>query len=155
MGIVLSLTGLMFSGTEQPMIFAPSPNHYALSKIVFITPPSINVAKMFFNTINAIGPINIPITPINLNPVYIANNVNIGCTPIFLLTSLGSKNCLIIDIIIHNIIIVTPNLKSPFSPQATAHGTIAVPEPNIGNASTNPIPIAIRSGNCMSNPKNF
>ena len=64
----------------------------------------------------------------------------------FLLTSLGSKNCLTIDIIINKVIIAIPNLKSPFNPDIIAHGIITVPEPRIGSASTNPINNAIRRG---------
>ena len=49
-----------------------------LSKMDLNTPLSINVANIFFKTINKIGPIIIPNTPMNLNPVYIAINVKIG-----------------------------------------------------------------------------
>ena len=42
------------------------------------TPLSINVANIFFKTINNIGPIIIPNTPINLKPVYMAISVKIG-----------------------------------------------------------------------------
>ena len=110
---------------------------------------------MFLTIINTIGPTSNPIIPIILNPVYIAIKVNIGCTPIFLLTNLGSNNCLIIDIITSNTIIAIPNFKSPFSPQIIDHGTITVPEPKIGNASTKPINKAINNGYCTLNPQIF
>ena len=55
---------------------------YSILNIVFIIPPSKNFENIFFNIIKTIGPINIPKTPINLNPVYIATIVNIGCIPI-------------------------------------------------------------------------
>ena len=97
---------------------------YLLSNIVLNTPPSIKLAKIFLN-----GPIRSPIIPINLNPVYIAINVNIGCTPIFLLTNLGSNICLEIDIIINKTIIAIPRFKSPLIAEIMAHGTITVPEP--------------------------
>lgn len=54
-----------------------------MSNIVFIIPPSINFENIFFNMIKIIGPINMPATPINLKPVYIATIVKIGCIPIF------------------------------------------------------------------------
>ena len=64
----------------------------------------------------------------------------------FRLTILGSINCLVILIIIHNTIMLIPSVKSPFIPDIIAHGTIAVPEPNIGSASIKPIPNAINNG---------
>ena len=128
--------------------------NYFLSKIVLKNPLSIKLAKIFLNIIKTIGPTKSPIIPINLNPVYIAIKVNIGCIPMFLLTHFGSKNCLTTDIIINNVIIAIPNLKSPFSPEIIAHGTITVPEPKIGSASTNPINKAIRRGYCTLNFKN-
>ena len=109
---------------------------------------------MFFIIIKTIGPINNPITPVILKPVYIAINVNIGCTPIFLLTNLGSKNCLTTDIIINNVTIAIPKDRSPFKPEITAQGIITVPEPKIGRASTNPINNAINNGYSMLNFKN-
>ena len=51
--------------------------------------------------------------------------------------------------------IAIPNFKSPFNADKIAHGTITVPEPRIGSASTNPIPSAISNGNSIANPKNF
>lgn len=111
--------------------------------------------KHFLLFIKAIGPINNPGIPINLNPVYIAINVKIGCVPMFLLTNFGSKNCLVIDIIINKIIIASPNFKSPLSPDIIAQGTITVPDPKIGNASTNPIKRAINKGNSILNFANF
>lgn len=54
------------------ILFIYSPN------IDFITPVSMKSLKTFFKTIKTIGPTNIPITPISLNPVYIAIIVNIG-----------------------------------------------------------------------------
>ena len=101
------------------------------------------------------GPTNIPIIPINLNPVYIAIKVNIGCIPIFPLTILGSRNCLTTDIIIHKTIIDIPSFKSPFNADIIAHGTITVPDPNIGSASTNPIANAINNGYFISIPITF
>ena len=73
----------------------------------------------------------------------------------FLLTNRGSKNCLTTDIIIKSIIIAIPSFISPFKPQIIAHGIIAVPEPSIGRASTNPIPSAISNGNYILNPINL
>ena len=84
--------------------------------MLFTTPSSIKVAKTFFIIIKIIGPINIPSTPINLKPVYMAINVKIGCVPMCLLTNLGSKNCLTVDIIISKTIIlrtVNCNIKLP------------------------------------------
>ena len=101
---------------------------------------------MLFIIIRAIGPTIIPITPITLNPVYIAIKVKIGWIPILPLTILGSNTCLTNDIIIHKTIIATPSFKSPFNASITAHGTITLPEPNIGSASTNPIASAINNG---------
>lgn len=63
-----------------------------------------------------------------------------------LLTIFGSVSCLTIDAIAYKINIYTPNLKFPFKASIIAHGTITVPEPNIGKASTNPIPIAVSNG---------
>ncbi len=91
----------------------------------------------------------------NLNPVYIAAIVNIGCIPIFPLTIFGSINCLTIDIIIHKIIIDIPNVKSPFKPDNIPHGTIMVPDPNIGSASTKAIPIAVIRGNPTFSPAKY
>ena len=112
-------------------------------------------ANTFFTTINIIGPNNSPITPINLKPVYIEINVNIGCIPICFDTNLGSINCLIILIIIKRIIIAIPKSMSPFNAVIIAHGSMIVPDPNIGRASTNPINIAIKSGYAMLNPAIF
>lgn len=97
--------------------------------MLFIIPFSILTLNMFFSIINTIGPANSPSSPIVLNPVYIAINVNIGCIPILLLTIFGSTSCLIISIVAYIIIIAIPNFKSPFSADITAHGTITVPEP--------------------------
>ena len=72
-----------------------------------------------------------------------------------LLTNLGSKNCLITDIIINKITIAIPNFKSPFRAEIIAQGIITVPEPKIGKASTNPINRAINSGNSILNFANF
>ena len=79
--------------------------------------------------IRIIGPIRSPITPITLNPVYIAINVKIGCIPIFLLTNFGSNTCLAIDIIISKTIIAIPKFISQLIPLKIAHGIITVPEP--------------------------
>ena len=120
--------------------------NYFLSNIVLKTPLSIKFANIFLNIINTIGPINSPNIPKILNPVYIDINVNIGCTPIFLLTSFGSKICLTTVIIISNANIAIPSFISPFIAEMIAHGNITVPEPKIGNASTNPIASAISNG---------
>ena len=101
---------------------------------------------MFFRIIKAIGPINKPITPDILNPVYIAINVNIGWIPMWLPTILGSINCLTTDIIIHSTNILIASLMSPLHAVIIAHGTITLPDPNIGSASTNPIPSAYSNG---------
>ena len=105
------------------------PFFYLLSKMVLNTPLSIKFANIFLTIINTIGPTKSPIIPIILNPVYIAINVNIGCTPIFLLTSFGSKICLTTDIIINKTIIAIPKVISPFKAQMMAQGIITVPEP--------------------------
>ena len=110
--------------------------------------------QKFLNMIKTIGPINSPIIPIILKPVYIAIRVNIGCTPMFLLTNLGSSSCLDIDMIINNTIIAIPRFKSPFIAQIIAHGIITVPDPSIGRASTNPMNNAINKGYCTLNPAN-
>ena len=60
-----------------------------------------------------------------------------------LLTNLGSKNCLITDIIINKITIAIPNFKSPFRAEIIAQGIITVPEPSIGSASINEVIKAI------------
>ena len=118
--------------------------HYSIKD--FITPLSIKLLKTFLNIINRIGPINIPSTPINLNPVYIAIIVNIGCIPIFPLTILGSINCLVMLIVINKTIIDTPKVNSPLNPEIIAQGIITDPAPKIGSASTNPIPSAASNG---------
>ena len=48
-----------------------------------------------------------------------------------------------------------PSTKSPFNPDIIAQGIITVPEPNIGRASTKPIPSAISKGKPTFNPTNF
>ena len=95
-----------------------------------------------------------PIIPINLNPVYIAIKVNIGCTPMFLLTNFGSNICLTTLIIINKIIIAIPKFISPLIALIIAQGIIKLPEPSIGSASTNPIANAISNGYFILNPKN-
>ena len=92
-------------------------------------------------------------TPIILKPVYIASNVKIGCIPILPLTILGSKSCLAISIIAKITIIAIPKLRSPFRASITAQGTITVPEPSIGKASTKPIASAVKNGYGTLNPK--
>lgn len=62
------------------------------------------------------------------------------------LTILGSTSCLTIDIIAHNTKIAIAKVKSPVQADKIAHGIIKVPEPNIGNKSTNPIINAISNG---------
>lgn len=123
--------------------------------MLFTIPFSILTLKIFFNIIKIIGPTNNPNTPINLKPVYIAIKVNIGCIPILLLTIFGSTNCLTIKIIAYIIIIAIPKFKSPFIAAIIAHGIITVPEPSIGNASTKPIPNALKNGYGTLNPKNL
>lgn len=65
---------------------------YFLSNIVFTIPLSIIVSNTFCKIISTIGPMNNPIIPENLKPVYIAINVNTGCIPILFPTTLGSSN---------------------------------------------------------------
>ena len=91
----------------------------------------------------------------NLNPVYIAAIVNLGCIPIFPLTIFGSINCLTTDMIIHKTIMDIPNVKSPFKPDNIHHGTIIVPEPKIGSASTKAIPIAVIKGKPTLSPAKY
>ena len=79
------------NGGIPPLLFkfdaqkdtVPKGKNYFSPNIVFTIPPSKKLEKIFFRMIKTIGPTNIPITPINLNPVYIATIVNIGCIPIF------------------------------------------------------------------------
>ena len=106
----------------------------------------MRVENIFFKIIKTIGPINSPNTPIALNPVYIAIKVKIGCIPICLLTILGSINCLTTDIMINKTIKAIANLISPLIAEIIDHGTITVPDPKIGRASTNPIAIAAITG---------
>ena len=108
---------------------------------------------IFFNIIKIIGPKSKPNTPMNLNPVYIAINVKIGWMPILPLTILGSKNCLTILIIHHKTKMPMASFKSPVKARNPAHGSITVPEPNIGSASTNAMPRAINNGNSIFQPK--
>ena len=54
------------------------PQIHLLSKMVLNTPWSIKLANIFLMIIKAIGPNNNPITPVILNPVYIAIKVKIG-----------------------------------------------------------------------------
>lgn len=108
--------------------------------MLFTTPLSITVPYIFFNIISTIGPNKSPHTPKNLNPVYIAIKVNIGCIPICPLTILGSTNCLTMLIIHQRTNIPIASLKSPVNAKIPAQGIITVPEPNIGSASTNAIP---------------
>ena len=61
-------------------------------------------------------------------------------------------NCLTILIIAHKTSNPIANFKFPFTAHHTAHGNIAVPEPNIGKASTNPIPNAAISGTFIPHP---
>ena len=113
---------------------------YFKLKMVLTIPPSNNFENIFFNIIKTIGPTNIPIIPNILNPVYMEIIVKIGWIPILLLTILGSINCLTTDIIIHNTIIDIPSFKSPFNPDIIPHGTMTVPDPSIGRASTKAMP---------------
>ena len=81
-----------------------------------------------------------------MKPVYIAINVKIGCIPNCPLTILGSIICLTIVIINHKINTPNANFISPLKALIIAHGIITLPDPNIGKASTNAIPIAINKG---------
>ena len=101
---------------------------------------------MFFNIISAIGPVNNPITPEILKPVYIAISVNIGCMPICFPTILGSTNCLVIDITINRDNKHIASLRFPLQAEIIDQGIITLPEPNIGSASTKAIPIAYNNG---------
>ena len=74
--------------------------NYFLSNIVLTIPLSIIVSKTFCKIISTIGPINKPIIPENLKPVYIAINVNTGCIPILFPTILGYNNWRTTSIII-------------------------------------------------------
>ena len=123
-----------------------SKTRHFLSNIVFTIPLSIIVSNIFFKIIKIIGPINIPTTPIILNPVYIEINVNIGCTPILLLTIRGSAICLVIIITIYNPTNEKASVISPLNADIMAHGKIIVPAPKIGRASTKAIISAITNG---------
>ena len=68
------------------------------------------------------------------------------------LTILGSIICLTTDIIAHNTKIAIARVKSPVQAEITAQGIINVPEPKIGNKSTNPIIRAINKGYSTFNP---
>ena len=120
-----------------------------------ITPLSSMFPNRFFKMIRAIGPINNPIIPDTLKPVYIAINVNIGWIPMWFPTILGSINCLTIDIKIHNDKIHIAKDMSPLQAEIIDHGIITLPEPNIGNASTKAMPSAYNNGYAMFNPKNL
>lgn len=89
---------------------------------------------------------NIPIIPITLYPVYMAINVNIGCIPIWLLTTFGSNNCLTIVMIINKTTNAIDKFIFPLKADTTAQGNITVPEPTIGSASANAINKAISNG---------
>lgn len=78
---------------------------------------------------STIGPMNNPITPDNLNPVYIAISVNIGCTPICPLTILGSSIWCTTSTITYSTNSAIPNFKSPLIADIIAQGIITVPEP--------------------------
>ena len=110
------------------------------------------LAKIFLSIINIIGPIKVPTIPINLNPVYIEINVNIGWIPICPDTTFGSSSCFTIDIIASNTIRLTPSVKSPLHAQIMAQGIITADEPKIGSASTKPIPRAASNGYWIFNP---
>ena len=102
---------------------------YFLLKILFKNPSSIICPNMFLRIINAIGPIKSPIIPVILKPVYIAIKVNIGCVPVFLLTSFGSNTCLVIVTIINKPINTNDNEEFPSKKEIIVHGIITVPEP--------------------------
>ncbi len=72
----------------------------------------------------------------------------------FLLTNLGSKNCLTILIIINKTMIAIPRLISPFKADIIAQGIIKLPEPKIGRLSTKPIASAISNGYLILKPQN-
>ena len=125
---------------------------FYLSNIVFTTPLSITVPYIFFRIISTIGPNKSPHTPKNLKPVYIAIKVKIGCIPICPLIILGSISCLTILIMHHNTNIPIASFISPENARIPAQGIITVPEPKIGSASINAIPIAIIKGNSIFQP---
>ena len=112
----------------------------------------MSLLLLYIKIIRRIGPTNNPITPIILKLVYIANNVNIGCIPILLLTSFGSINCLDTNIKRYNPNIENPKDELPFKNNIADQGIIMLPAPSIGNASTKPIKIAINIGYSISIP---
>ena len=130
-------------------------SNYVLSKIVFTIPLSIIVSKTFWSIIKTIGPINNPIIPLILKPVYIAIKVKIGWTPICPLTILGSNTWWTISIITYRTNNAIPKFNSPFIAEIIAQGIITVPDPNMGRASTNPIAIAAKTGYPTFNPDPF
>ena len=93
--------------------------------------------------------------PINLNPVYIAIKVKIGCIPILLLTSFGSTICLTTNVKIYKPINNKASEILPSKKENIAQGIITVPEPTIGRASTNAIPNAPSNGYSIFSPAKF
>lgn len=85
--------------------------------------------KIFLRIIKIIGPASSPKSPKNLNPVYIAIKVKIGCIPILLLTIFGSINCFASSVKIYNPKSAEPNDISEFIKEITAHGISTVPLP--------------------------
>lgn len=99
-----------------------------------------------------IGPMINPIIPLILKPTYIAINVYSGCIPNWDDTIRGSKNCLIKEITSNSMSMAIPNVTSPDIIVIIPHGSITVPEPNMGSKSTNPIPSDIRNGDSIFIP---
>lgn len=85
--------------------------------------------KIFLRIIKIIGPASSPKSPKNLNPVYIAIKVKIGCIPILLLTILGSKNCFARSVKIYNPKSNEPSEILLFINDIIAHGISIVPLP--------------------------
>lgn len=97
--------------------------------MAFIIPLSILAEKIFFNTTNIIGPNKSPSTPINLNPVYIAISVKIGCIPILLLTSFGSRICFTTTVKIYKPNKAKANPLFSFNNSIKTQGKNTVPAP--------------------------
>lgn len=100
-----------------------------ISKILFTSPLSIVFEKIFFSIIKIIGPAKSPINPKNLNPVYIAIKVKIGCMPILLLTIFGSMNCFASSVNIYKPKSAEPKDISEFIKEIIAQGISTVPLP--------------------------
>ncbi len=85
--------------------------------------------KIFLRIIKIIGPASSPKSPKNLNPVYIAIKVKIGCIPILLLTIFGSINCFASSVKTYNPKSAEPSEISEFMKEINAHGISTVPLP--------------------------